>query len=82
MQPGEVVTGWVELAWGDDQPQDWSIVTYGNSGKIEIKLTDMPNRPSDTSVGYYAGSVPSGGSGGNDGGSGGNDDGSGGNDDS
>ena len=28
-------------------------MTYGQSGKVEVSLDDMPDRPSDPSVGYY-----------------------------
>jgi hypothetical protein len=33
-------------------------VTYGKSGKVAVELTSMPNRPSDQTVGYYAGEAP------------------------
>ena len=33
-------------------------MTYGKSGKVAVELTSMPNRPSDQTVGYYAGEAP------------------------
>ena len=57
MKPGEELTGYVELDWTHSQAshaKDWSIVTYAKTGKVEITLTDLPNRPSDRTVGYYA----------------------------
>ena len=50
MQPGEKVTGWVEFAWSDDKAQDWSLTTWARSGKVEVALTSMPDRPSDYRV--------------------------------
>ena len=47
MQPGQEVTGWIELDWGDAS-KDWSVTTWALSGKVEITLTDMPDRPSDS----------------------------------
>ena len=58
MQPGEELTGYVELDWTHSQAsqaRDWAISTYAKSGKVDITLTDMPDRPSDTKVGYYFG---------------------------
>ena len=55
MEAGEELTATVEMSWNDSQAQDWSVVTYARSGKVEVKLTDKPDRPSDASVGYYEG---------------------------
>ena len=47
MQPGETFNGWVDFTWYDDSARDWSITTWAQSGKVEVKLTSMPDRPSD-----------------------------------
>jgi hypothetical protein len=49
-------------------------VTYAQHGKVEITLNDT-NRPSDTTVGYFAGEVAGGETGGETGGDGGGNDG-------
>ena len=58
MQPGDVIKGTIELSWMDDQSQDWSVTTWAKKGKVQVALTSMPSRPSDTVVGYYAGEAP------------------------
>lgn len=58
MEPGATINGLVELAWADDQAQDWSITTWAQHGKAEIALTSIPTRPSDTTIAYYAGEAP------------------------
>ena len=58
MEPGAVIKGVVELAWNDDQAQDWSITTWAKKGKVKVALTSIPTRPSDTTIGYYAGEAP------------------------
>ena len=42
----------------DDQSQDWSVTTWAKKGKVQVALTSMPSRPSDSVVGYYAGEAP------------------------
>ena len=53
MDPGQVITGFVEVNWKDDQAQDWSITTWAQSGKVEISYTTKPERKSDKTVGKY-----------------------------
>ena len=39
MQPGDVITGEIELSWMDDQSQDWSVTTWAKKGKVQVALT-------------------------------------------